>query len=87
MEKSKDERSSKSKQGKKLTKKGKKSATKGKKMTKSPSTKIADKEIPSVLHSPADTLSFDDGFVIKNQGVLASDGLPIYSGTKRKQIA
>jgi len=31
--------------------------------------------------------SSDDGLIIKNWGVLASDGLPIYYGTKRKHIA
>ena len=87
MEKSKDEGLSKSKKDKKLTKKGKKSTTKGKKKTKSASTKIADKGTPSVLHFPVDTFRYDDDLVIKNWGVLASDGLPIHSGTKRKRIA
>lgn len=87
MEKSKDERSSNSKQGKKLTKKGKKLATRGKNKTKSPSTKIVDTSTPLVLHYPADTFSSDDGLVIKNRGVLSLEGLPIHFGTKRKQIA
>ena len=80
VEKSKDEVSSKPKQGKKL-------ATRGKKKAKSPSTKIVDIGTPTVLHSPIDTISYDDELVIKNRGVVSSKGLPMHSGTKRKQIA
>ena len=74
--------------GKRLSKsKQKKSTKQGKKKTKPPSIKIAKKGTSPILNSTVDTFCYDDCLVIKNQGVLASDGIPTYSGTKRKRIA
>ena len=84
VEKSKDEGSSKPKQGKKVIKRVKKVIKKRKKKATNPPTKTTEIGTPTVLPSFVETISYDVEIVIKNRGVLASKGLPAHSGTKRK---
>ena len=78
VEKSKDEGSSKSKQGKKVIKRVNKVIKRSKKKTTTPPTKTTEIGTPTVLPSAVDPISFGIELIIKNRGVLESKGLPMH---------